>query len=392
MTSPISNRPRSGASSNGLRIGMLSFGAPPGKGGGAVYVAHMAEEVGSSSAISEFHIFTEQYELPVPDPLKSLEGVSVYRPFTFRAGRKSVGQIQRRTLYVQQQLGFISMARDILRLKLDALLIHSGVLRHPSLIRFVLAAAKRAGTLTIMDSRDTSLGPEHKAAVLRFDANFACGEAPAERIAEITGGVRPVPIVPIPFRGADLDEIDPQETAAVLRELGIAPDQRFVMMTGGLTWFKGAERAAHTALELNKGDDPLPVVSCGVRRSYEPVVDKALATGAIRHIGGVSRTAFLGLLSQASCVASFSVSEGLPRTILECLAMDRPVFPPSCVPEFRALQSLDDSAPNNARLIREMCASDATVDHSTLYDLSQHEPARVVERLAAELSALLGAR
>jgi len=370
-----------------VRIGLVSFAAPPATGGGAVYVDLLAHIASENVAIDEFHFFCERHpavEATEDEPLDALPGIAVHRLFAQRATGAATGT-SAYIAFARQQLQFINVARRLRQLKLDAVLFHSDVLRRPSAAFLAIRAAKAAGTSVILDSRDIALTSKRNRSLQSFDGFLACGIGPKEHLHQIMSPQRDVTVIPVPFNGAVDPGVGPAGRA-LLASLGLSDGDPYILMAGGLTPAKGPVQAAETALALaDSGRSDLPIVCCGPDRFSHQTVDEALKRQALLYAGRVDRDTHLELVSGAACIASFSIREGVPRTILEAIALKRKVFAPSCVPEFDHMLHLEgDPAARAKQILKLIAGENPAVD----YDLSIHNPTSVVNSIVSYINAL----
>lgn len=365
-----------------MRIGLLSFAAPPASGGGSVYVQLLSDAIAASTG-HELHVFSERLAAGQVEPNLGPQ-TRIHRVFSPRA------TLQERTArsfsnYGFQQVQTAVLARSIARLALDALLIHAAVFRYPNAMPLLVRSARRSGVATVLDVRDVAFPESQKKHLAQFDLILACAEASRQHIELVSGGEIDAPVVPVIFEWKPPNDAERAEADTVLHTLGLGPKDPFVMMNGGLTPAKGAAKAAAVALELRKSG--LPMVSCGPDRLTDPLIEEARAAEALRFAGRVPHGVHTAILERSKCIASFSVQEGLPRTFLEAIAMGKCLFAPSVVPEFDHLPQLRGNPNEMAQQIVEAVQRGDYVKPSE-YDLSQHAPAAVLEKLIGHLQRL----
>lgn len=362
-----------------MKIGLISFAAPPATGGGAVYVRLLADAVNASKA-HDLHVFAERTYRGEPTPSFG-PNVRIHRLFSRRATAQGRGP-KALIAFAAQQAQLVELGRRLEGLRLDSLLVHAALLRHPTPIDLLLSAANRAGTTTVLDVRDVGYPPARAAKLSKFDSVIACAEAPQAHIAQISGGAIKPEIIPVIFRYHDASEEDRSAAAAALSAVGIGPNDRFVLMSGGLTYAKGAPTAAAVSLALKSHG--LPIVSCGPVRLEDRVIDEARQAGTLRYLGRVPHGVHTAILERASCLASFSIQEGLPRTFLEAITLNKPLFAPTVVPEFSHLPQLSGSPPQMATQIATTLKGSHTQAEYD-YDITQHDAPAVLARLVEHL-------
>jgi len=281
-----------------------------------------------------------------------------------------------------QQLQFLRLSQNLASYGLDVLLVHAGVLRHPSTIGVLLRASSRLKTSMVLDVRDVAFPASRSQMLEKFDGVIACAEAPRRHIAALSNGHVDPFVVPVIFEHEPPTSSDRHDADVALAEAGISRDDRFVMMNGGLTPMKGARDAAEVALALQPFG--IPLVSCGPVRDSDPTITSARDAGALRWLGRVPHGVHTAVLERAGCIASFSKMEGLPRTFLEALTMRKVLFAPTVVPEFSALPQLSGSPAEKAAQIVAALEHD-TADHGSAYSLEQHAPEVVLDLLVSHL-------
>lgn len=157
----------------------------------------------------------------------------------------------------------------------------------------------------------------------RNEAVIAVSDAVAQSIADYPG---PEPIV-VP-NGVAI-EADDEKVAAVRAELGLAPDASLVVHVGNIRPYKGhSTLIAATRAVVEKVPDAV-VISIGGEKhegDLERLESESRAAGVNGHLRFLGRRDDArAFIAAANLVVNPSDVEGLPVTLLEALALGRPV-------------------------------------------------------------------
>lgn len=229
----------------------------------------------------------------------------------------------------QLPLLIAALRRGAARVEADVLLAHwalAGLAAGP------VARRRRLGLATTLNGSDLRLAltrPLWRRAVVRaLDAShrtLVLGSAMAQQVIE--SGLAPAgKVLVVPFGVAD---------ELLEREVGPGESGR-ILFVGRLVASKGLRELAEAAGRLAGGGARLVCVGAG------PLRGELEALGHVTCTGPLDREALLDEVARAAIVALPSYGEGLPITLLEAMALARPVVatPVGAVPEL--LRAADD--------------------------------------------------
>jgi len=296
---------------------------PPAIGGAATYYGQLAEALAARPEIDRLTLLTER--LPGL-PQRQQEGkLVILRMLPPRIGIPSRSWFLHAASYVQTQLWFVRHLSGLVR-KEGVELIHfhtryGGGMFYRSL--------RRSALPTVADLRDKLSDPARLANVA--DRLMCCGEG-VQRFA-ITGGYPPkrLRLIPLAFTPPAAP------TAAAIAETRRCLEidaEPYLLYLGDITVSKGVPELLPAFTRWHDRHPQVQLLLAGMNRLGRKFLDQVATTPATRYLGSVSHRHALALLAGAEIVLLPSRSEGLPRVILEALALGRRVLAPPGIPEF----------------------------------------------------------
>lgn len=353
---------------------------PPAIGGAATYFGDIVPELARRDEIEQVIVLTEQ----IPgQPRQQTEGrLRVLRYLLPRVSRPQRRWLGHAATYALTQFWFAT--------RLPALVRHYGV----DLIHFhtryrgrlFYAALARSHVPVIADLRDKMTEPARLAGVA--GRLLCCGEGvqsfaieggfPAERTA----------LIPIPFTPPEVPSFE--QIADARRRYGLS-DESYVLFVGDITYNKGVYDLLAAFRRWRVAHPGVRLVLAGTNREGARFLEQAEQTAGAIYLGRVPPPDALALMRGAEIVALPSRSEGLPRVILEAVALDTKVLCPPNIPEFErhlprfVLPEIDvDSIV--ATLNRVWYSDD-----SPSYPLTEHRVGHVIGKVANVYSEMVKA-
>ncbi|HEY77314.1 MAG TPA: glycosyltransferase family 4 protein, partial [Thermoflexia bacterium] len=192
---------------------------------------------------------------------------------------------------------------------------------------------------------------------------------PAERTA----------LVPIPFDPPEVPS--PQQVDAVRQRYGLGRDP-YLLFVGDITYSKGVYDLLEAYSHWRPAHPEVRLVFAGVNREGRQFLQQVRQTAGATFLGHIPHRDVLALMRGAEIVVLPSRSEGLPRVILEAVAMSTRVLCPPSIPEFgRHLPEFVLPEVSPEAIVETL---EAVWNHEAVpsYPLSAHEVDRVVARLA----------
>ena len=363
-----------------MRLLILTALYPPAVGGAATYFGSVVDRLARCDDVEAISVLTER----MPGQSHTLDRGKMrllrWLPNRISAGQKALS-IHAAT-YVLTQLWFVlRLPRLVRQQRIDLIHFHT---RYRG--RLFYAALRRSRVPVIADLRDKMTDPARLVGVA--DRLLCCGEGvyrfaieggfPAERTA----------LVPIPFTPPEAPSSALVSDVRRRYGLGRGP---YLLFVGDITANKGVYDLLESYRRWRPRHPQVRLVFAGPNREGERFLSQVRQiTGAI-YLGRVPHRDALALMRGAEVVALPSRSEGLPRVILEAVALGTPVICPPGIPEFErhlsrfVLPQVDpDSIMEKLDTVwrRDNC--------SPSYPLFEHSPHRVVGELAGIYREVLG--
>ncbi len=209
-------------------------------------------------------------------------------------------------------------------------LMHSSFFYKPSLMPSVLERMRRQlpdATRLIVDVRDPRFDESLAPLFARFDAAIGCSRNNSERLRALLPDGVEVAHIPIPFEAGE--QPDDDEVAAVLAQHGLdcVP---YVLNPNGILEAKRYPEMLDAVRQVRRvpGHEDTVLVTIGRSRDWKERDDAAVAEGVLKYVGVVPNRTALALMKGAKTILILSLIEGMPRSALESLALEKPIVVP----------------------------------------------------------------
>ena len=363
-----------------MRVLIITALYPPAIGGAATYFSDVVPALARRDEIEQLVVLTERMS---GQPRRQSEGrLRVLRYLPARVSRPQHRWLGHAVTYVLTQLWFAA--------QLPALVRHHGV----DLIHFhtryrgrlFYTALRRCHVPVIADLRDKMTEPARLVGVA--GRLLCCGEG-VQRFA-IEGGFPAgrTALIPIPFTPPQVPS--PEQVADTRRRYGLGYGP-YVLFVGDITYNKGVYDLLAAFRRWRVAHPDVRLVLAGTNREGARFLEQAEQTAGAVYLGRVPHPDTLALMRGAEVVALPSRSEGLPRVILETVALDTKVLCPPNIPEFERHLS---------RFVLPEVDVDSIVatlnrvwysDDSPSYPLAEHSVGCVVGKVANVYSEMVKA-
>jgi glycosyltransferase involved in cell wall biosynthesis len=353
----------------------------PAVGGAAVYYPLLARSLLDAGIAERVTVLTERFP-GRPDREHGCDGrLLVRRLMPYRAG-SPVRQRSRHLRYASANLAYAHLLRRDWPSG-TALLVHASLQYHPGLLTPVLRALRRCARWPrlIADVRDPRFPPARQGCLQPYDAVIACSRRVTEHLGTMVSARKcteiPVPIA-VPAR--------PKAPDRVACRHGLRPRADLLWPHGALDR-KGVRIALRAVAHLRAHGQPdARLAIAGGARDWDRDLDAAVADGLAVHLGPVPHQTMPALMGAAAGVIDIAAVEGMPRAMLEAIAVGARVLLPAGVPEFVRhcpghLAESHDPKALAAQLARLLTGTWPAAP----YPVADHEAARVVPAYAAAL-------
>jgi glycosyltransferase involved in cell wall biosynthesis len=236
---------------------------------------------------------------------------------------------------------------------------------------------KRCGVPVIADLHDKMTAPRELTGVA--DRLLSCGEG-VRRFA-VDGGfpANRVILIPIPFEPPPMPS--PAQVGAARQRYGLGAD-RYLLFVGDITHNKGVYELLEGFRLWRSKHPEVRLVLAGTNREGERFLGQIGDRSEATYLGHIPHRDVLPLMRGAEVLVLPSRSEGLPRVILEALAVGTRVLCPPGIPEFERYLSHWVLPRVHADDIAEMLEPIWRDPQIPSYPFSEHRLDLVVEALA----------
>ena len=279
------------------------------------------------------------------------------------------------------EVGIIRTANHLRKGRFDCLLVHDAILAKslcalPLLRLFCPTSSRR-----IVDVRAPVKGLLQRTKIWLFGRRIiACSRNTLESIGARDGRTF---LVPIPLDEVEIDSIGAR---LLLEKIGVDGDARLVLYAGRLKRSKGVPKLIKAFLSAELGPKTLLILVGADKLSRSD--RRLLKSAGVVHLGIQPRNITRGIMSLSSLIINISPEEGLSRSMLEAISLERPVLLPPNTPEFNDTNPelvVDNDVSVDDLSLRIRTALDEALRAN--YDLRPHNLDRVVDRTIAIIEA-----
>jgi glycosyltransferase involved in cell wall biosynthesis len=258
-------------------------------------------------------------------------GVSYYSIFPARCGRAR-RPVRDVVAYGLQNLAYRKLGGLIASVDPIAVIVHSSFYNNIGLFPFALRYAKKKNPCVrfLIDVRDNLARRASVNEFNRYDAVIACSANIQAYL--VRNGVQPKRIAAVPVIQETFSSyVDSGKT--LTRQLGI--DGPYIFYAGLIKESKSVDLLLDVFLNLIRPTRPeLQLVMAGLMKTKNRRIRNMLSAAGVVYVGNRCREDVLRLMSQAAVCVNLSENEGMPRSSLEAVALERPVILPPNIPEF----------------------------------------------------------
>jgi len=349
---------------------------PPAVGGAATYYSQIAAELVKRDEIRALTILTERYP---GEPRSQKEGkLTILRLLPTRISRPQRAYPIHAASFALTQAWF--------KTQLPGLVRNRGI----SLVHFHTRFAsglfpgtvRRCAAPAVADLRDKLIDP---AGLADYAQRLICCCEGVYRFA-LNGGFPPERADLIPLSFAPPSPPSSSQIQRVRDAFGIE-DGPYLLFVGDVNENKGVLSLLQAYDQWRSTHADVALVIVGVNRLGKMFQNQVDATKGAIFLGSVQRETVLALMSGAEIIVLPSRSEGLPRVILEALALDRKVIAPPNIPEF------DRYIPGSVLFGTDVVTLIETLervwnqDHAPSFSFSPYQLAHVVESVISTYTA-----
>jgi glycosyltransferase involved in cell wall biosynthesis len=343
---------------------------PPAVGGAATYFGEVAPRLAQCDAIDRLTILTER--MPA-QPRERIDGkLRLLRYLPTRVSGPRRPWLVHAATYVLTQAWFAVRLPGLVR-QLDIDFIHFHTRYRGQLF---YNALKRSGVPMIADLRDKMTDPAQLVDVA--DRLLCCGEG-VQRFA-VEGGFPPerAALIPIPFTPPEIPS--PAQVSAVKQRYHLN-DGPYLLFLGDITYNKGVYELMEAYRRWRRDHPRVQLVYAGTNREGDRFTERVAQMRGVHYLGRVPHQDALALMRGAEIVVLPSRSEGLPRVILEAVAMGTKVIGPPDIPEFeRNLQEFTLQKAEPDAIVRKLDVV-WQADQYPSYDFTNHRMKKIVDGL-----------
>jgi len=354
----------------------------PAVGGAAVYYPLLARVLLTAGIAARVTVLTEAHP-GRPHRERACDGrLMVRRLLPYRAGAP-VRQRSRHLRYAVANIAYAHLLRRSWPAS-SALLVHASLHYHPGLLSPLVRGLGRRSDRPrlVADVRDPRFPRARRGCLPPYDAVIACGRRVTDHLRGIVSANKCTEI-PVPIA---LPETPPAPER-VAERYGLRPG-RDVLWPHGVLRRKGIRFALDAVAHLRaQGRADARLAITGGARDRDRALDAAVAAGAAVYLGPVPHAEMPALMRAAAGVLDIAAVEGMPRAMLEAMAVGARVLLPPGVPEFARhcpAHIADTAAP--AALASQLAGLWTDCWPDTPYPVAAHAAERVAPAYRAVLA------
>jgi len=304
-------------------------------------------------------------------------GISYFPLFPKRCG-KDKNRMRDIVAYAVQNFTYLKINNIIKRLQPTAVLVHSSFYNHPGIFSFVFSRLllKYPNITFIADVRDRMLPVQKMSTLNAFHKVVACSKNVAHYLRG--NGVDPSKIFHIPVIQERIIVQD-KEALQFLVKKGLV-DKKYFFYGGLIKEEKAVDLLLDAFVDHICPKEPdIYLVLAGLMKTSSSRVKQLLSNDRVVYVGNVRRGEVLALMSKSALCVNLSPNEGMPRSSLEALSLNKLVVLPPNVPEFTTLCPefvVDEKAPElvATRILDIFHAGDIAQ-----YPIERHRPEDVID-------------
>jgi len=279
------------------------------------------------------------------------------------------------------EVGIIRTANHLRKGRFDCLLVHDAILAKSLCALPLFCLLGPTSSRRIVDVRAPVEGLLQRTKIWLFGRRIiACSRNTLESVGARDGRTF---LVPIPLDDVEIDSVGAR---LILKKSGVPGDARLVLYAGRLKRSKGVPKLIKGFLSAQLGPDTFLILAGADKLSRSD--RRLLESPGVVHLGIQPRNITRGMMLLSSLVVSISPEEGLSRSMLEAISLERPVLLPPNTPEFNDTNPelvVDHDVSVDDLSLRIRTALDEAIRAN--YDLRPHNLDRVVDRTIAIIEA-----
>ncbi len=343
---------------------------PPAVGGAATHFGSIAPRLAQRDDVEELVVLTER--MP-GQPRQQISGK--LRLLRYLPTRTSLTQRHRLThamTYLLTQLWFAAwLPKLVQRQRVDVIHFHTRLRG-----RLFYTAVQRSHVPVIADLHDKMTDPARLRGVA--DRLLCCSEGVRRFAIEEGFLAERTVMIPIPFTPPEIPSTGQISDARQRYGLGEAP---YLLFVGDITFNKGVYDLLEAYRCWRLEHPQVQLVFAGTNREGQRFLNQVQRTMGTVYLGHVPHQDALILMRGAEVLVLPSRSEGLPRVILEAVALGTKVICPPGIPEFERHLSQFVLPEVDADSLTTMLNAVWHCNTLPSYPLSEHNVNHVVSRL-----------
>jgi glycosyltransferase involved in cell wall biosynthesis len=344
----------------------------PTVGGAATYYNLLINGLLNAGIIKSAIVITERTQEQSSHIFIEGGSVEVVRLFPARAGI-NLNRFYQYVKYGFQNILYIYIPFIVKKHRPDVILVHSSFHNFPNILTPVIRYLSNKNII-ISDVRDHQMKYKELVKLKYYHEIIACSVNVFNYLNQCREYNKPPLYIPVV-----------QEKINIIKSNAVLTLCRYDLTYGSYFIFagllkanKGVELLLNTYKLLRNCGYSEKLVLAGLSKD-ENLRKQALNTPGVVVLGAISRLDLLELMSGSKMVINISVSEGMPRTSLEALALGVRTMLPQGIPEFEKFCSEFVAESNNANALAGQIQSLLSRSSCNKYPIQNHYPDAVLQ-------------